>query len=82
MNKSCVKPIGICLAKVVNPKDGKKYKINFTMVPNEPKLTPIIGVKAVEHIKLVTINSDSFQRDNTVDISELDEFSEVWYTPW
>ena len=68
------------MAKVVNPKDGKKYKINFTVVPDEPKLTPIIGVKAVEYIEhvtinseymeLVTINSDNFQRVNTVDISE------------
>ena len=41
----------------MNPKDDKKYKVSFTVVPNEPNLIPIIGIKAAEHMKLVTINS-------------------------
>ena len=60
-NRSSVNLIGTCIAKVVNPEDDKKYKVSFTVVPNEPKLTPIIGIKAAEHMKLVTINSENFQ---------------------
>ena len=73
-NRSSVNPIGTCIAKVVNPKDDKKYKISFTVVPNEPNLIPIIGIKAAEHMKLVTINSENFQRVHSVKAPVLDDY--------
>ena len=73
-NRSSVNPIGTCIAKVVNPKDDKKYKVSFTVVPNEPNLIPIIGIKAAEHMKLVTINSENFQRVHSVKVPVLDDY--------
>ena len=73
-NRSSVNPIGTCIAKVVNPKDDKKYKVSFTVVPNEPNLIPIIGIKAAEHMKLVTINSENFQRVHSVKVPVPDDY--------
>ena len=78
-NRSSVNPIGTCIAKIVNPKDNKKYKVSFTVVPNEPKLTPIIGITAAEHMKLVTINSENFQRVHSVRAPLLDDYSDVFH---
>ena len=60
-NKLSLKLIGTCVAKVVNPRDDKKYKVSFTVVLNEPRLTPIIGIKVAEHMKLVTITQKTFK---------------------
>ena len=76
-NRSAVNPVGTCIAKVVNPKNDK-YKVSFTVVPNEPKLTPIIGIKAAEHMELVTINSENFQRVHSVKVHILEDCSDVF----
>ena len=77
-NRSSVNPIETCIAKVVNPKDDKKYKVSFTVVPNEQKLAPIIGIKAAEHMELVTINSENFQRVHSVKVHILDDYADVF----
>ena len=54
-NQSEVKPLGKKRFKVVNSKNNKKYSIEFHLVRGECK--PILGLRASEHLQLLTVNS-------------------------
>ena len=54
-NQSELKPLGKKQFKVVNPKNNKKYSIEFHLVRGECK--PILGLRASEHLQLLTVNS-------------------------
>ena len=75
-NKTKEAPIGICRRNIVNPRNNKKYNVEFVVVNNE--YTPLLGLKASEHMKLVDIRDDNFERvllTQSTDI--LDSFSDV-----
>ena len=54
-NQSDVKPLGKKRFKVVNPKNNKKYSIEFYLVRGECK--SISGLRASEHLQLLTVNN-------------------------
>ena len=56
-NKSEFKPLGKKRFKVVNPKNNKKYSIEFNLVRGECK--SILGLKASEHLQLLTVNNQN-----------------------
>ena len=56
-NQSKVKPLGKKRFKVVNPKNNKKYSIEFHLVRGECK--SILGLRASEHLQLLTVNSQN-----------------------
>lgn len=56
-NKSEVKPLGKKRFKVVNPKNNKKYSIEFHLVHGDCK--SILGLRASEHLQLLTVNSQN-----------------------
>ena len=56
-NQSEVKPLGKKRFKVVNPKNNKKYSIEFHLVRGECK--SILGLTASEHLQLLTVNSQN-----------------------
>ena len=56
-NQSEVKPLGKKRFKVVNPKNIKKYSIEFHLVRGACK--SILGLRASEHIQLLTFNSQN-----------------------
>jgi len=58
-NKAEVKPRGIARVVLRNPRNGKKYSVEFVVV--KEKLTPLLGAKAVQQMKLITINKDNFE---------------------
>ena len=61
-NQSEVKPLGKKRLKVVNPKNNKKYSIEFLIVSGACQ--SILGLRASEHLQLLTVNK---QNIHTVD---------------
>ena len=56
-NKSEVKPVGKKRFKVVNPKNKKKYDIDFLIVTGACK--PLLSLRVSEHLQLLTINKQN-----------------------
>lgn len=57
-NGTELKPIGIIRLIIKNAKIGKKFSIEFVVVPNS--YTPIIGARAAQQMKLITVHADNF----------------------
>ena len=53
-----IKPIGITRLKVKNPKTGKKFSVEFVVVPDD--LTPLIGTRTAQQMELITVHDDKF----------------------
>ena len=56
-NQSEVKPFSKKRSRVVNPKNRKKYSIEFLIVKGTCK--SILGLRATEHPQLLTINKQN-----------------------
>ena len=54
-NQSEVKPLDKKQSKVVNPKNNKKYSIEFHLVRGDCK--SILGLRASEYLQLLTVNN-------------------------
>ena len=52
-NGTTVKPIGHCKVKMANPRNGRRYLVNFEVIPNSS--TPILGSKAIQKMKLIKV---------------------------
>ena len=75
-NKSKVAPLGVCRRNIVNPRNNRKYNVEFVVVDDE--FTPLLGLKASEHMKLVSIREDNFERVLVTQSSDiLDTYSDV-----
>ncbi|XP_028419155.1 uncharacterized protein K02A2.6-like [Dendronephthya gigantea] len=57
-NKTEVKPTGTIRVAIRNPKSGKKFSLEFVVV--RESLTPLIGARAAQQMKLITIHRDNF----------------------
>ena len=57
-NKTEVKPKGTVRIIMKNPKTRKRFSLEFIVV--RECLTPLIGAKAAQQMKLITIHSDNF----------------------
>lgn len=58
-NKTEVTPLGTARIIVTNPRNRKKYPEEFLVVAG--KLTPLIGARAAQHMKLLTIHWNNFK---------------------
>ena len=72
-NNSTVTALGSCRHSVKNPVNNKKYSVEFIVV--KENLMPILGLRATQAMKLVTVNDNSFERVATV---TLDKFADVF----
>ena len=63
-NNMTTKTIGKTRLIVRNSENNKKYNIKFQVVKKER--TPLIGRKAAEDMKLITVNFDNFKQLNSV----------------
>ena len=52
-NGTTVKPIGHCKVKMANPRNGRRYLVNFEVLPNSS--TAILGSKAIQQMKLIKV---------------------------
>ena len=59
-NKTELKPLGTCRVKLRNPKLDKKYSVEFVIV--EQGLTPLLGLTALLHMNLITVNNENFMQ--------------------
>ncbi|XP_061196579.1 uncharacterized protein K02A2.6-like [Saccostrea echinata] len=78
-NKSETKALGTIRMSVRNPCNGKKYNLEFVIVPGK-ELHCILGKRAIEGIELITVHTDKFltktQVQNDV-ISQIDIKEEI-----
>ena len=57
-------PCGVCRQNVKNPKNGKKYSVNFVVY--EEDFTPLLGCRASQQMGLVDIKNENFERVQTL----------------
>ena len=57
-NKTEVKPLGTTRMVIQNPKNKKKFSVEFVIVRDD--LTPLIGARAAQHMKLITVHQENF----------------------
>ena len=57
-NGTKVKPLGTHVARVVNLRNQKKYDVKFLIVKDD--LTPLLGLKTTEEMRLLTIHKENF----------------------
>ncbi|CAB4057354.1 unnamed protein product [Lepeophtheirus salmonis] len=69
-----VTPVGVTLTTIRNPKNRKHYSVEFIGV--KQGLTPLLGLKAVEAMRLVKIKECQMERVSIVSIT--DKFSNVF----
>lgn len=58
-NKMEVTPLGTARIIVTNPANRNKYSVEFVVVNEE--LLPLMGARAAQHTKLITVNWDNFK---------------------
>ena len=63
-NKSETKPLGKRRLTIRNPRNRKKYSIEFVIVAGTD-LRPILEVSAVQAMKLITVNEENFVAEIT-----------------
>ena len=56
-NKTEVMPTGQRILTVKNPKNDETYKVRFIVVKSDCK--PILGLRAVQHMQLITVNNEN-----------------------
>ena len=80
-NGTTVKPVGHCKVKMTNPKNGRRYLVNFEVLPDSS--TPIPGSKAIQQMKLIKVlqeNIGSVQAEQAVVTKEslLEQYPQVF----
>ena len=58
-NDTTLQPLGSCRIILQNPKDKKKFSVEFLVV--DKQLTPLIGAKAAQQMGLITVNLQNFK---------------------
>ena len=58
-NDTTLKPLGNCRLILHNPKNKKKFLVEFLVVDRQ--LTPLIGAKAAQQMGLITVNIQNFK---------------------
>lgn len=55
-NSSPLKPIGNCRVQLTNPQNGRKYKVEFTVVRDGDAKVNLIGSAAAQQMALIQVN--------------------------
>ena len=56
-NQSTIKPLGHCWIKMINPKNGKRYKAEFVVI--EAECMPLLGSRAIQQMELITVRHEN-----------------------
>ena len=57
-NKTELKPEGTCRETLRNPKNCRKYLIEFIVV--KENLTPLLGAKVIQKMGLIEVHEENF----------------------
>ncbi|CAM1304180.1 Uncharacterised protein at_DN0321 [Pycnogonum litorale] len=71
-NNTTTAPVGTCHKIVKNPKNAKKYSVEFTVVTGMP--TPLIGLRSAVQIELIEILDKNLEEVFVVNRTDLDLF--------
>ena len=55
-NSSPLRPVGKCRVQLTNPRNGKKYKVEFVVVKNDDADVNLIGSIAAQRMNLIQVN--------------------------
>ena len=58
-NEATLNPLGSCRIILQNPKNKKKFSVEFLVV--DEQLTPLIGAKAAQKMGLIAVNTQNFK---------------------
>ena len=58
-NDTTLKPLGSCRLILHNPKNKKKFSVEFLVV--DKQLTPLIGAKTAQQMGLITVTTQNFK---------------------
>ena len=59
-NKTELKPEGTCRVTLRNPKNRRKYSIEFILV--KENLTPLLGAKVIQQMGLIQVHGANFEK--------------------
>ena len=59
-NKTELKPEGTCRVTLRNPKNHRKYSIEFIIV--KENLTPLLGAKVIQQMGLIEVHEENFEK--------------------
>ena len=59
-NKTELKPEGTCRVTLPNPKNRRKYSVEFIAVKDN--LTPLLGAKVIQQMGLIEVHEENFER--------------------
>ena len=59
-NKSELKPLGTTRLTIRNPKNRKKYSVEFLVVNED--LTPLLGAKVIQRMGLIEVQNENFEQ--------------------
>ena len=62
------KPEGVCRRVVENPRNGRKYSVEFLVY--EGNLTPLLGLQASQQMNFINVQTDNFVPVNNVRVEE------------
>ena len=71
LNKSRMKPLGICRKNVKNPKTHKTYSVEFVVFKDEDDRQPLLALRTSTQMGLVEIKQQNFHRVAAVNREEL-----------
>ena len=57
-NKTELKPEGVCRVTIRNPRNQKKYSVEFIIV--KENLTPLLGAAVIQQMGLVEVHEENF----------------------
>ena len=60
-NNEPITPAGMCRQIIVNPKDKKRFSVEFVVFEDQ-FCQPILGLRACEQMKLLEMKADNFER--------------------
>ena len=59
-NKTELKPEGTCRVTIRNPRNRKKYSVEFIVV--KENLTPLLGAKVIQQMELIEVHEENFEK--------------------
>ena len=59
-NKTELKPEGICRVTIRNPRNQKKYSVEFIIV--KENLTPLLGAAVIQQMGLIEVHEENFEK--------------------
>ena len=78
-NGTTVKPVRHCKVKMINPKNKRKYLVNFVVV--DKSTTPILGSMAIQQMELIKVQQENISQVQSTPLGPVTEASLLKHFP-